>query len=205
MALLKVTDQLRIVTAKQLSARFWSNNMENGDKSLKKLGKKGYLLRHVLKNKNKTMVIYTLGPAGCKLLNKPYQPNWWARVELKEILKILVFNQLYLRIHHSMDSKALQAPYPLTSVIIINNREFPVLVVRGDIGEIAREVRWADLNRAMVICEEHEQIEKIALNINIPARFTTDYELCFKSLNEAFYSYNREADTVEKETVDIFG
>jgi hypothetical protein len=198
-------DRLKFITRVQAIKTFWAQNKTDAKKQLNKLEDFGIIIRHSLENKNRDMPFYTLGPAGAKLIDKPYKPNWWLNTDVETVLKQLITNQLYLRIYRTSDNcQILRAPSPLSGVIVIGDAEFPLLVVRSNIEDMAREIRWLELKKALVICENYKQIKELAGSANFPVRFTTDYELCNVPLNRAFFRWNKETETLEKETINIF-
>ena len=198
-----ILNQLNFITSIQMAKTYWPQNTKEAKKTFSKLERLGILVRHNLKNKHKDMPFYTLGPAGAKTINIPYKPNWWLDVKLDDVLKQLIINQFFLRIYRSRNKcRFLQAPVPLSGLIVFNEMEFPLVVVRADIENIAREIRWTDVEKSLVICEDHQQLKEIAKNIKFPARFTTDYELCSVSLNQAFYRW--EKDRLINDNINIF-
>lgn len=201
---LKLVEQLKVITSIQLGKAMAPNDIRNCRKILSKYESLGFLIKHTLENKSITIPFYTLGPAGAKALGLPFHPNWWLDLKLNAVLKHLILNQLFLKAHKTVQCKILTAPYPITSVFIMGNAEFPVMVVRGDVEDLAREARWMTFNRVLVVCEDESQIPVIAPNIKVDARYTTDYNLCHTLLNDAFYRWVQEEEKYYIDTIDIF-
>lgn len=201
--IVSLVDQVEFITGVQIAKTFWPKNKNDAKKTLVKLEKFGVLVRHNLKNTHRDMPFYTLGPAGAKLVEKPYQINNWLKYKSDYVLKQLIINQLFLRIYRtSGHCQFISAPHPLSGIIVFNDIEFPVIVIRGDHEDMAREIRWLELKKAFVICEDYEQVDDIADEIRFPVRYTTDYELCTVPLNQAFYTW--EKGKLEREDIELF-
>lgn len=203
--MIKAVDRLKMVTALQAHKTFYRDNSLQGTiKKLNKFSNKGLLTKHMMQDSLKNMVFFTLGPAGARLLCKPFKYNWWMGLKGDVILKQLVLNQLFLRIKKEVPCLFYSAEYPLTGVIIINDISLSVVVIRGDLEDAVRDINLTeDIQRLIVICEDKSQIRYIGEKINsIATRYTTDYELCCTPLNEAFYLY--ENGEIIREELYIF-
>jgi len=196
-------DQVGLITGLQIAKTFWPTNKYEAKKALTKIEKLGILVRHSLKNIQREIYFYTIGPAGAKLIEKPFKINSWLKLKEDTVLKQLIINQLFLRIYRtSSNSQFIVAPQPLSGIIVFNDKEYPVFVIRGDQEDMAREMRWRELKKAFIICEDYKQIGEIADEIKFPVRFTTDYELCNVPLNQAFFTW--EKGMIENDEIDIF-
>lgn len=199
-----LTNTTKVISKYQLIRHFFSDQSKPSIiKYLGKLNRSGLLLKHSMVNNGKELVIYTLGPLGARVVKEPYSPNWWCKLQAATVIKQLVANQLYLRLARTGEAKYNIAPYPFTGVLSYKGYEFPLIVVRGDVEDINREIRYAEFNRGIVICEDTLQIEQVASNIIQPVRYTTDYDILYNPLNSSFYSWTPEKG-VEKENLTLF-
>lgn len=195
--------QIRIITGLQILKTFWPTHLDNGKKILSRLEMLGLIIKHGLKNKSKGIAFYTLGPTAYKYIDIKYNANWWLDLTIEVVLRQLTLNQLFLRLYKINYCSVKTMTYPLTASIIIQDKEFPVVVVRGDMNDILRELRWLEVNKLILVCENKEQIAEIGPHVQIPVRYTTDYEIfCLPSLAEAFFKWN--TDKVEQDIVNIF-
>ncbi|MCL6557282.1 MAG: hypothetical protein K6U74_00505 [Firmicutes bacterium] len=136
-------------------------------KKLKSLASQGALVRYKFESENYRMNVYTLDLA----------------VDLDLALRRLAFAQLYVRIRELVPCEAALCPAPLTGMIYFNGASYPVLVIRkGDSTVLLPEILKV-LPRVLVISEE-----LIKLELTIPYRMTTDYDLLNRPLRYAFYN-----------------
>jgi len=198
----KIVEQLGLVSELQLCKAFNSGSLSGARSRVRKYAAQGYLLRHRLESPRKIMVVYTVGPAGARLLNRPYDYNWWLEMDLPGVLRRLVFSQLFLRIYSLKKCVLLPAKYPLAGGVgMAGGISFPVAVVRGDIDQICAALENNNMKRIIVICEEDRQIQIIG-RTHAAARCTTDYDLCCTPLSDAFYYC--DGDVVVRDKAGIF-
>lgn len=200
----ELTESTKIISKYQLIRHFFTEqSAANATKYLNKINRAGLLIRHVLSNSGRDLVVYTLGPLGAQLIKVPFAPNWWLDLQKTPVLKQLIANQLFLRLIKTGDAKYMVAPYPFTGVLTYKGIEFPMIAVRGDVEDINRELRHTNFQRGFIICEDVKQIEQVAPNVIHPARYTTDYDILYTPLNEAFYTWSPDGG-VERERLSIF-
>lgn len=180
-------------TSQQLCKAFWPNP-SNGAERLKLLARHGFLIQHRMTRKGVIMPIYTLGPLGASVLNIEYR-IWWKGATLEAVLCRLVLAQLYFRLRQAGQARVLQAPAPFTGVIALEDHEYPVLVVRT--GRPLTE--FLNAKRLFVVAETEDTLIRVAAEIRVPARFTTDERLYTKPFPELFLIYKDGQLKVEGE------
>jgi len=190
------------LTRGQISKHFWGNKA-SGEKRLNKMARMGVLIAHTMTAPGSTLIIYTIGPIGARVLRIPYHANWWQDVEVKDVLKQLIINQFYLRLRRiEKDLIYLPAPPPYDAVISFRGNELVVLALRGDGAPEA--LKFLQVPRLMIICETAEEIMSIAPEIKQPVRYTTDEALFRQPLDKAFYYYDHKAGELKQDNVAVF-
>lgn len=185
--------QCRIATSAQIGKVFWENP-RTADGRLKMLARFGVLTRHTLESKRLTLIVYTLGPLGARLLNNTPFRQWWLARPVPDILARLAATQLYLRMRELGPASFYPVPLPFTGMIKINQAEYAVVAVR-DVGVDFSVVHAA---RLLVIAETERQLLSIAPEITAPARFTTDERLFTLPVDRIFLSFNQERLTLDE-------
>ncbi|AEG14496.1 hypothetical protein Desku_0897 [Desulfofundulus kuznetsovii DSM 6115] len=147
----------------------WSNK---GREKLKKLAFGGFIVLSKLEGEYK-LNVYSLSP----------------QKDVSTVLKQLAFAQLYMRIREHFPCGASLLPPPLTGVINIRGKIFPVLVVRRGEDPACLYGYLKGLPRLLVIAEE-----LVKLDLPVPFRVTTDGDLLEKPLRYAFYDENGRPD-----------
>lgn len=190
---LKLLSHCRIATSAQLGKAFWQNPRTAAGR-LKMLARFGVLTRHVLNSKRLTLVIYTLGPLGARLLNTGFH-QWWRGQPVTDTLAQLVTTQMFLRMLGIGPATLYAVPPPFTGMIKMGQTEYAVVAVRnGDI-DFAR-IRAA---RLLVVAETEKHLLRFASQIQAPVRFTTDERLFTLPIEQVFLRFNRETGKLEGE------
>ncbi|MGB9805094.1 hypothetical protein [Desulfofundulus sp.] len=105
------------------------------------------------------------------------------------VLKRLAFAQLYMRVREHFPCGASLLPPPLTGLINIRGKAFPVLVVRRGEDPSCFYGYLRGLPRLLVVAEE-----LVRFDLPVPFRVTTDGDLLRKPLRHAFYDGDGRPD-----------
>lgn len=105
---------------------------------------------------------------------------------LDSVLRSLAFFQLYLRLRRiDPHLRACQAAFPLTGVILMNGKEFPVVVARQGDNLALLPYQVQNLERLIIVAESFDPVfQKIPCNCRIA--FDADLLNLGKPLNEIF-------------------
>lgn len=181
----------RVVTGTQLAKAFWQTPSQAKER-LRLLARHGVLVRHGLQKKGSLYPVYTVGPLGSRIMGEMFEA-WWKDVGIEEVLRWLVLAQLFFRLRQKGNARALPAPIPFTGIIALDDKEYPVVVVRQSLPEM----KWAIAKRLFVIAETEQDLLALAPQVRCPARYTTDERLFTKPLPELFLCYKN--GTLEQE------
>lgn len=158
---------------------------------LKRMAAIGILVRHELSLHHSKIPIYTLGPAGTRIIDMPYTPNWWMDKSPYTVLRQLITNQLFFRFRLlGYETIYNPTPYPLNGEIIFKGLDFRICITNGT--DVPDELKWEKDKRLIVISETIEELYKTAeiLKNNSSIRYTTDYDLFVTEFHQAFCKYN---------------
>ncbi len=138
---------------------------KHSKQKIKKLSRQRFFLTFQLEGTHK-LNVYTLNPD----------------FTLDKALRELAFAQFYMKVRGIIPcSASVKCPYPFTGIINLNNKPFPVLVIRrGDSTSLLRHF-LKDVDNVLIIAEEFKE-----LNIKVPYRITTDDRLLNKPIHKAF-------------------
>lgn len=160
----------------------------NHDKNrLKRMIRHQKIIRHVMMKDKQEIPVYTLGPAGAAMVGIDYTPNYWVTYRTEDILKRLLFFQLYGKFPKA---KILPAPDPFVGAIQFKSHLFYIYVLREEIQDLMMFLKWKSFTERMLIVTEsvhHLQ----PLNVfapDIKARVTTDADLK-GDFNHLFYKW----------------
>jgi hypothetical protein len=107
---------------------------------------------------------------------------------LDSVLRSMAFFQLYLRLREAVPGlNACLASSPLTGVILMNNKEFPVVVVRSGDNTVLLPYQVQQLPRLVIVSETFEPVFK---KVTCDCRVALDNDLLDMSLplDEMFYN-----------------
>ncbi|WP_139490063.1 hypothetical protein [Brevibacillus dissolubilis] len=175
--------KIGIIGGAQLSRLFFNKNKLQ----MKKMIHKGYVIPHVLRDQHKEIPIYTLSPV---VLNS-YGGVVWKRFTVEDVLQRMLFFQLYGKFTEKelvMIERAESEPY--VGIIRRKNMRFYIGVVRGNMEEWERALRWEyESKRILLIAETLEELAPVQEMIkHRMVRVTTDHDLKMH-FNEMFYQW----------------
>lgn len=170
--------------------------LNNDKKKLKKATELKFLIKHeIIRGKN-NIPIYTLGATGMVMSHGDLsEANTWKTLDSKEVLKGLVFFQLYGSLKKEDDKVRVGiAPDPFIASINRNGKEFHVLVVRGNENKINLFFKYETDHipkRMLIVVEELSHLMPIQNTLKPYAnriRVTTDLDLSLP-FAEMFYAF----------------
>ncbi|WP_040980431.1 MULTISPECIES: hypothetical protein [Oceanobacillus] len=171
-------------------------------KRLKKMVREKKLVRHEIKLENKIIPIYTLGSTGSIIthLSDCYEPNYWVEYRIEDVLKRILFFNLYQFFY---DEEIIPAPDPFVGGISLNNNPLFVYVIRGETNDLINFLKWKKHTfntRIIIITESFKHIEPILVHTaSIKMRITTDEKIANEeNSQDLFYLLNRDGDVVKE-------
>ena len=161
-------------------------------KRLKRMVIEKKIVRHEIHRNKQVIPIFTLGINGAVVagLNECYESNYWVEYKTEDVLKCLLFFQLF---QHFPEATPLPIQATFIGAIQFQSKTFFVYVVRGEITDLLMYFKWSekDFNERFIIITEslgHLQSLK-ALAQNRKVRIVIDRELCFtNNFHKLFYA-----------------
>lgn len=200
--MIKDLNSLRFCTGIQLSREYLAkekkgtkqkNLLQACKKRLKKLSQHGIIIRHLMKAGKKDAALYTLGPAGAKILDVPFTPNWWLDRTAYRVLRQLLSVHLFFRLKKLDPKTKYEAtPQPFNGIIFFKDLYFLICIINGE--GVHPELRWEKDKRIIMIAETLEEAEKTAKELkDMPGiRYTTDYDVLRIELYRALSKYDKK-------------
>lgn len=145
------------------------------------------IVRHELIRNKQPIPIFTLGINGAVIggLKDSYESNYWVEYKIEDVLKRLLFFQLF---QHFTGSKALPTPEPFSGSIEFKGKPIYVYVVRGDVNDLLMYLKWKGKKfneRLIIITESLKHLESLKVIAEMfKLRVTLDINL--HDTNEAF-------------------
>lgn len=173
-AALDAVAKIGLIGGKQLSRLFGLDK-----KRLKRMVREQKIVRHELCKDEQIIPIYTLGQVGAIIADvTSYTDNYWYEYQLKDVLKRLLFFQLY---YYFPESNILPTPEPFVGAIEFNGKPFYTYVSRGDSKELLMYLKWQGNyfnERLIIVTESLQHIQPLAtIAKDMKLRITTDDEL----------------------------
>ncbi|TDA65807.1 MAG: hypothetical protein D9V47_11935 [Clostridia bacterium] len=184
---LEAVKEFRLAARFQLVKSLY-RNPDKGKKDLDRAARTGILVRHDLVTEKGNVPLLTLGPLGARLIGDRFVPNWWVDIPLAEVLKRLVVVQLVLRLREAGECHLFNARSPLSAIVVFNNLDYGVLVVRQDVEEVMENLLFLQARRLLMVTEDLEQAGILAGELGDRGRFATDLELMRSPL--VFYRWD---------------
>ncbi|QUW20909.1 hypothetical protein JSQ81_13925 [Sporosarcina sp. Marseille-Q4063] len=124
-------------------------------KRLKRMAAEKKIVRHEIHRNQQVVPIYTIGINGAVIaeLNDCYESNYWVEYKTEDVLKRLLFFQLF---QHFPESKILPTQEPFSGAIQIKGKPIYVYVVRGDVNDLLMYLKWKGkhFNERLIIVTE---------------------------------------------------
>lgn len=129
-------------------------------KRLRNMVREQKIIRHEMHLKGKIVPIYTLGINGACMagMEETYELNYWVAYRTEDVLKRIVFFQLWKYFDDLAGGVASvgATPKPFIGSIQIGNNLFYVYVIRGDANELLTYLKWNKdiFNKRLIIAAE---------------------------------------------------
>lgn len=150
----------------------------NRDKNRRKrMVREKKLVRHEIRRNNQSIPIYTLGPNGAPIAKvSEYEDNYWVTYKVEDVLKRLLFFQLYAKFPKA---RIVPAPSPFVGAISFKSNLFYVYVIRGDMQDLLVHLKWHPFTERMIILTESlNHLQPLnAFAPDLKVRVTTDQDL----------------------------
>jgi len=185
---LEALGSVGIIGGKQLSRLFSLSNKE-----IKNMVHTDKIVEHALnRNHNTQIPIYSLGINGAKAIKlSAYKSNYWVELRLEDVLKSLLFFQLY---HYFPTLNVKPTPNPFVAAVKNNESLIYVYVLKGDMGDLMRYLKWQkeSHHRLILVTESVSQLKEIELYTdNLKMRVVIEGDLMNreKSDEDIFYLF----------------
>ena len=153
--ILQAVAAIGLIGRAQLSRIFFPDiNKRYVQQKLKTMVRTYKLIRHEISKNNNSIPIYSLGPATAEALGIEYDVNYWLKYETKDVLKRVVFFQLYSSLLNQFDVQIYPAPLPYTGTLLMNNKMYFVYVARGNVNDILNTFKWNEQKERVIIITE---------------------------------------------------
>lgn len=176
-------------------------------KRLKRMVLEKKIVRHELIRNKQVIPIFTLGINGAVIggLKDSYDSNYWVEYKIEDVLKRLLFFQLF---QHFTGSKAFPTPEPFSGAIGFKGKSIYVYVVRGDVSDLLMYLKWKDKknnDRFVIVTESIQHLKELKLNAKIlKLRVALDKDLLgnIKSHQNLFYFFEESVGYVKEIEVE---
>lgn len=155
-------------------------------KRKKKMVLEKKLVRHDIQKNKQLIPVYTLGINGAKAVNVPgYENNYWLAYGAEEMLKKLLFFQLYEWFPGSRISLAMK---PFEGVIFYKNKPLYIYSAKGDLQDLMMFLKWKEFReRLIVMTESLKHLEGLRMYSDLKVRVTKEQDLHSKENDAIFY------------------
>ncbi|MFC2947587.1 hypothetical protein [Virgibacillus sediminis] len=191
-AALDAIAKVGIIGGRQLSRLF-----RLPKKRLKRMEREQKIVRHELRVNKQTIPVYTLGQVGAVITEVPYESNYWVEYRTKDVLKRLMFFELY---PYFPESAILSAPGPFTGAIEFQGKLFHIYVSRGDIKDLIMHLKWKGIGqeRLIIVAESLNHLQPLKIYAKeMKLRITTDEDLQAGE-GKLFYLLNQDGEFVKE-------
>lgn len=162
---------------------------------LRKMVNEQKIVRHEMKLGSRIIPIYTLGANGAVMtgIEDAYELNYWLEYKTEDVLKRVLFFELYHHFNFEDERNVLPAPKPFLGSIEFNGHLFYVYVVRGDINEFLMYLKWRESSfnkRMIVIAESLRHLESLKPSLEpFKIRLVLDQDLAKETEELQNYFY----------------
>jgi len=166
-----------------------------GKKRLKRMVSEKKIVRHEIHRNKQVIPIYTLGINGAVVagLNDSYESNYWVEYKIEDVLKCLLFLQLF---QHFPGSKVKVVPEPFNGAIEYKEKLFYIYVIRGDVNDLLMYLKWSGKSfngRLIIITESIKHMQPLMMAIKklrVRAIIDIDLKVDFDELQNLFYVFH---------------
>ncbi|WP_252502739.1 hypothetical protein [Sporosarcina sp. Marseille-Q4943] len=149
-------------------------------KRIKRMVAEKKIVRHEIHRNKQVIPIYTLGINGAVVagLDDCYESNYWVEYKTEDVLKRLLFFQLY---KHFPGSKVLPTHDPFSGAIQFQGKRIYVYVVRGEVNDLLMYLKWSGKHfdeRLIVVTESIRHLHPLRpIADTLKMRITIDVDL----------------------------
>jgi len=166
-------------------------------KRLKRMVLEKKIVRHELIRNKQVIPIFTLGINGAVIggLEDSYESNYWVEYKVEDVLKRLLFFQLF---KHFTESKVFPTSEPFSGAIGFKEKLIYVYVVRGDVSDLLMYFKWKGRyfnERFIIVTESLQHLQSAIPSIkDRKLRLIIDTELYKRNtdLQNQFYLISEE-------------
>ncbi|PIC68941.1 hypothetical protein CSV77_16400 [Sporosarcina sp. P16b] len=177
-------------------------------KRLKQMAAEKKIVRHEIHREKKIVPIYSLGINGAVIagLNDCYESNYWIKYKIEDVLKRLLFFQLF---QHFPESKVLPTQEPFSGAIQFHGKPIYVYVVRGDVNDLLMYLKWGGkhFNERLIIITEsirHLQLIKVnAKKLKVRVAIDVDLRESIGDLRKLFYFLDESGEFVTEGKISM--
>ena len=172
-------------------------------KRLKRMVTEKKIVRHEIHRNKQVIPIYTLGINGAVVagLNERYESNYWVEYKTEDVLKRLLFFQLF---QHFPESSVLPTQEPFSGAIQFHGKPIYVYVVRGDVNDLLMYLKWSGKHfneRLIIITESIRHLQPLKVTAEtLKVRVAVDADLWddFEELQKHFYFLDKSGEFVSE-------
>ncbi|MFS0689003.1 hypothetical protein AB1K89_07165 [Sporosarcina sp. 179-K 8C2 HS] len=172
-------------------------------KRIKRMVAEKKIVRHEIHRNKQVKPVYTLGINGAVVagLDDCYESNYWVEYKTEDVLKRLLFFQLY---KHFSESKVQPTQEPFIGAIQFQGKQIYVYVVRGEINDLLMYFKWNGKHfdeRLIVITESIKHLQPIKPIANtLKMRVTVDGDLLkdIEDTQNPFYFFDENGQFVNE-------
>lgn len=172
-------------------------------KRLKRMVAEKKIVRHEIHRKKQIVPIYSLGINGEVIagLNDCYESNYWVEYKIEDVLKRLLFFQLF---QHFPESKVLPTQEPFSGAIQFHGKPIYVYVVRGDVNDLLMYLKWGGKHfneRLIIITESIRHLQPLKVTAEtLKLRVAVDVDLRddIEDLQKLFYFLDESGEFISE-------
>lgn len=188
---LEALSAVGVIGEKQLSRLFSlsSREIDNMKRTFK-------IMKHKLKRGGSSEIpIYTLGIRGAMALKlDAYESNYWTTYTIKDVMKRLLFFQLY---HYFPKLKLLPAPSPFVASLLSNDNIINVYIMKGNAHELLHYLKWESNSnhRLMIVAESLNHLSELEMflpKVKIRVALESDLMNQSSTKDDIFYTFDKE-------------
>ncbi|MEK5069611.1 hypothetical protein [Sporosarcina sp. FSL K6-1508] len=172
-------------------------------KRLKRMAVEKKIVRHEIKMNKQVIPIFTLGVNGAAVagLNDCYESNYWVEYKIEDVLKRLLFFQLF---QYFPESKVFPTQGPFSGAIQFQGKPIYVYVVRGDVNDLLMHLKWIGKHfneRLIIITESIRHLHPLKVTAEtIKVRVAVDVDLRddINDIQKLFYFLDESGEFVSE-------
>lgn len=172
-------------------------------KRIKRMMAEKKIVRHEIHRNKQVLQVFTLGINGAVIggLNDSYESNYWVEYKTEDVLKRLLFFQLF---QHFSNAKLLPTQEPFSGVIQFQGKPIYVYVVRGNVNDLLMYLKWNGKHfneRLIIIAESIKHLQPLKVSVaTLKLRIVLDEDLQdeVKDLQKLFYFLDESGEFISE-------